>query len=353
METRWSDWPFGQSELTAGLRRHLKQADLVVARIWEEQLQSRPAMGHIRGLGVEVVAGGEQHRYTFMLKQPQGTTRVGLAGVGVREIGLYKRLSSDVPVAIPTMVAAAKDGGWLVLEALPPGPPPETWTARTYSHAITELGVVHDRFWELAEDLAAFPWLGRPLTTDYEVYIMAAAKAFESLVFENKLTLIISDPSQISALSQLISQADVIVAVLRHEPQTLLHGDYWPGNISASNPDAHVIFDWQLVGIGPGINDLVSFLTKSQWWFGTLPLEPHELVERYRNFIAERTHHSWTDDEWERLWDYALMWIFTTEWLNLLAASPSALLQTRRADIEAIWLQPVLAAIERQLAISG
>lgn len=344
-----SAWPFERSELTAALRRHLSAPDLIIERVWDAPLPSRPAVGSIRGLRVSVLAGGEQRELAFVLKQPQGATRTGLAGVGRREIGLYERLAIDLPVKTPTLVAAARDGSWLVLEMLEPGPAPESWTAENYTRAVYELATVHDRFWGLGEDLAAFPWLGRPLAAEYEVYIMAAATAFESLVFGDRLALITSDPDHVTALSRLISQADKVASVLRAEPQTLVHGDYWPGNIDAVNPTEHVVFDWQLVGIGPGVLDLVAFVTKSRWWFGALPLSPAQLVRQYRGLIADRTGRAWSDDAWARVWDYALMWNFATEWLGLLAAAPPALIQTRREALESVWLQPVLAAIGRRL----
>lgn len=348
-DSEWSKWPFERSELTAALRRRLGRPDLQVQRVWEEPVPSRPAVGHIRGLGVQAISGGEVTRHSFLLKQPKGATRAGLAGVGRREVGVYERLAAEVPLAMPTLVAAGKDGGWLIMETIPPGPPPEAWDAGQYRQAVLDLAAMHDRFWELADDLSVFQWLGRPLTVDYEVYVLAAAASFEKLVFENLMPVVTDEYERVTELSKLISQADRIAAALRRAPQTLLHGDYWPGNINAADPGRHIVFDWQLVGVGPGVIDLVSFVTKSQWWFGPLPISEHELVQLYLATIAERTRHVWDDDEWEELWDFALMWCFTTEWLDLLAASPRALLETRQENLRSIWLRPVIAAIERRL----
>jgi hypothetical protein len=43
------------------------------------------------------------------------------------------------------------------------------------------------------------------------------------------------------------------------------------------------------------------------------------------------------------------MWQFLEEWIDVLAASPDAVLQARAQELEASWLAPVAEAVERRL----
>jgi len=150
-------------------------------------------------------------------------------------------------------------------------------------------------------------------------------------------------------IGALIRQVETVVAPLREAPQTLLHGDYWPGNI-ARLPDGELIaYDWQLAVVGPGPLDLVVLVNSSRWWFSPLPLEPAEMVNAYRAELSERLNVSWDEEAWARLWDHALMWRFIQEWLDLLGASPSALIEARAELLEEVWLGPVRAAVSRRL----
>jgi hypothetical protein len=56
---------------------------------------------------------------------------------------------------------------------------------------------------------------------------------------------------------------------------------------------------------------------------------------------------TWSEADWGRLWDHALMWRFLQEWLDLIAATPGPLLETRAQQLERIWLDPLGRAIER------
>ncbi|NIN93721.1 MAG: hypothetical protein GTO49_01755, partial [Anaerolineae bacterium] len=57
----------------------------------------------------------------------------------------------------------------------------------------------------------------------------------------------------------------------------------------------------------------------------------------------------WAAEEWSELWDHALMWRFLQEWVDLLAASPDPLLETRADQLDQVWLEPVSAAVEKRL----
>jgi hypothetical protein len=73
------------------------------------------------------------------------------------------------------------------------------------------------------------------------------------------------------------------------------------------------------------------------------------MAARYRSQLADKNGFAWEDSNWDRQWDYALLWIFLTDWVDLLAQIPTSILETRQADIEAIWLEPVSKAISDRL----
>ncbi|MBI5293800.1 MAG: aminoglycoside phosphotransferase family protein [Chloroflexi bacterium] len=344
-----TDWPFNGAELTAGLRRYLADPTLRIIKISEEPVDTYPALGQIRGVGIDLERRNFGEHYSYLLKQPQGTSRFGLAGTGVREVGLYRTLASQLPIAVPELVASDANGDWLLMEPYPTTVRPERWTAKEYRQAIINLAHLHDRFWGLAEDLSVFPWLGRPLTNDYPVYVMAAAKSLETIVRHDTPAAITNSMERLTALARLISQADVVSQVLQSKPQTLLHGDYWPGNISVDEDGDQIVYDWQMVSVGPGAIDIVVFITTCQWWFSPLPITPQEIVAVYRQEMAAHTGQTWTDQEWACQWDFALMWRFLQEWLNTLAAPLTYSLQDSEGLLEAVWLEPLGRAVDRWL----
>jgi len=343
-------WPFARAELTAGLRRHLGRRDLTVTEVQPVTVQhQRPSIGRVRGLLVDYRAGGEEDSCSLVVKEPRGTTRAGLAGAGRREVGVYLSLATELPLRTPALIAAAPMGDWLVLEAVRPVRRADRWKADDYWKAIRGLAALHERFWGLKEDLEAFPWLGRPLEADFGVHVSAAAQAIERIVTTGRPEALASRPDRVTMLAQLTSQADQIARPLLGLPATLLHGDYWPGNIAVVRDGRQVVFDWQVASVGPGVLDLLTFVTKSQWSFGALPVDDGEIVALYRAELAERTGESWSDSDWSILWDHARLWRFLQEWVDLLAASPDALLGTSTHALEKLWLEPVAQVVALRL----
>jgi hypothetical protein len=345
-------WPFPLSELTAGLRRHLGQPRLRVVRLWQEQLERRSGIGTLRGLGVEVQPGdesGKLQRLSFVVKEPVGATRAGLAGVGLREVGVYRALAGQLPLVTPRLVAADQGGDWLVMERLPAGRPPEAWSPADHHAAIAGLARLHDRFWGLAEDLSIYRWLGRPLTADFDIHVQAARAAVEKIVQQRAPSILARSPGRLAAVAQLLHEAERVAEPLRAAPQTLLHGDFWPGNLSLLADGRLAAFDWQLASVGPFAIDLLVFINNSRWWAGDLPVAASDLIAAYRAAMGSGPGQQWTDDEWQLLWDHAVMWRFMQEWLDLLAVMPPALVEARASLLEDIWVRPVMEAIERRL----
>ncbi|MGD8760309.1 MAG: phosphotransferase [Anaerolineales bacterium] len=350
-ETRqlW-DWPFSKSNLTAGLRRLTGDTSLQVQRVRSARMpHRRPAIGRLYALDVDYAGKSGEGTCSLVVKEPRGTTRSGLAGAGRREVGVYQSLAPLLPLRTPAMIAASPTGDWLLLEALYEIRDAASWTAEDYWAAVDGLADLHDRYWGLGADLEAFAWLGRPIDADFEVHVTAAAKAIERIVRLGGEEPLGGAPERVQVLARLTTEAEEVVAPLRGQPNTLLHGDYWPGNIAVLEQGEQVVYDWQLASVGPAVIDLLVFVTKSEWWFGDLPVGRENLISRYREDMQSRTGISWTEATWLELWDHALMWRFLQEWLDLLAATPGPLLVARADQLDRIWLDPVTQAVARRL----
>jgi aminoglycoside phosphotransferase (APT) family kinase protein len=208
--------------------------------------------------------------------------------------------------------------------------------------------VLHDRFWGLAQDLAIYPWLDYPLQSGLTIYVKAAKADAQHL--SEPVSKVLAQDTDISALTnQIIKHLEVIVNEMRTLPATLLHGDYWPGNIHIHPNSGITVFDWEDAAIGPAVLDLLSFIQGSTWHFGQLPIAPEEIIAHYRNRLAQTGSHVFKDDDWAQMWDNALMWTFVTGWINILSRVPDALLTTRLAALEEVLFQPLKAAVERRL----
>ncbi len=342
-------WPFGTPELTAGLRRHTGDPALRILSIEERDMPNRrPSVGRIRGLQVKAAGGTGAYTFHLALKEPRqsGTTRAGSAGPAVREASFYRDLASYLPVRTPRIYALEPSGKWIVMECLREGRPPETWQADDYLRAVEQLLVLHDTFWNLGDDLAVYAWLARPLDATLEVHIRIAEDAVPRLLAAAPQETRQRPLPWEALLPRLVEHARGIAAVLRQMPSTLLHGDYWPGNIHMDAQGRLVVYDWQEVGIGPGLLDMVSLVQSSAWWFPNLPLPAERLIAHYRQGLERMTEQAWSDAEWRILWGHGLMWVFLTRWLDLLASTPAPLLRAQADVLTSLWLEPIHACLQ-------
>lgn len=349
VNTTWN-WPFSRADLNAGMRRLLDDRSVQIVGVHPATLPWRqPSIGIVRALKVEYVGLSGPGERLLVVKEPQGSTRAGLAGAGRREIGVYRWLARQVPLRTPRLIGAADGGSWLLLETLENTTRATDWHADHYHEAIDGLAALHDRFWGLGDVLETYAWLGRPLEADFKIHLAAARKAIRSLDAASLSSPLTGSASRRELLATLTRAAHQVAAPLRSEPATLLHGDYWPGNIAIQPDGSQVVYDWQMAAVGPGILDLAIFLTKSEWSFDQLPLSGEAIIRRYRERMLQQSRLGWDDERWAMLWDHALMWAFFQEWLDLLAATPGPLLMARAAQLDRIWLDPVAAAVARRL----
>lgn len=343
-----SQWPFTWFELTAGLRRYLADPTLKVIEIVEEPVPVHlPAMP-VRGVGVDVERYGHAEHYSYMVTQPPAI-RMSLPGHGRREIGFLRGQSLSLPVALPELVTADPNGAWVMLEPYPAQYPAAQWTANDYRQAILNLAALQDRYWTMQDDLSVYPWISFPLKTDFETICMAASQSIETIIRNGWPPMVCDSIDYMTAMARLITQADSIARVLQSVPQTLLHGDYWPANISVDEDGRHVVYDWQSVGVGPGILDLATFVVKSQIHFSPLPVDVFELISLYRYTLAVQARQVWSETEWQKLWDYALMWRFMQEQMTAWADPATPQDEALNKQIETYWLGPVTQAVDRWL----
>lgn len=348
-------WPFSVAELTAGLRRYLAEPALHVRTLTEQplaqiRLPGRAAQG-VRGLRVEYTLYDEVFGLNCVVKEPVGAVRPGLTNPGVREAGLYRSLALQLPMATPALIAADASGSWLVLEAVEADEAAAgEWDLNTFQQALALLARLHERFWDLADDLSAYPWLARPFSRDFEIHVYSAAQALGQVVRDEWPPQIAQSPQILGTIGQMIFQAEQIAQPLRALPSTLLHGDFWAGNIVCDDTGDMVVLDWQLAAIGPGVLDLVVMIKTTEWASGGLPAPAERLAGRYRSEIAKLLGRRWSDAEWSAQWDYALLWRFLQEMLPWAVGVTPAEFEARAQQFEDVWLRPALDAAGRRLA---
>lgn len=350
-----SSWPFTTAELTAGLRRYFVEPTLHIVNLNEYTLRhflpTLDAPARVRGLNVDYAVGQYQLNVKVLVKEPAGINRSGLAGVGRREVGVYRSLANQLPMSTPALIAADPAGEWLVIESVDWDLGPRDWQAEHYQRAVLSLVDLHERFWDLAEDLTAYPWLARPLGNDFGVHLHAAAQALAKLVADDWPPSLTHSAETLHMLGQIVSQGEYIIAPLQTIPHTLLHGNVWPGSLSLRADGEIIALDWRLAAVGPGLLDLVALIFNSQWRLRKLPLAAEALITLYRAELTHRLNITWSDIEWATLWDCALLWHFLQQPLPWLGHAPRASLtpEILRAFTD-VWLSPVLAAAARRLA---
>jgi hypothetical protein len=344
------DWPFSQSELAAGLRRYTSDPTLTISGLQAGEIcQRRPAVGKLRGIHVQAMGAAGEHRFELVLKQTQGSTRTGAAGAGLREKSIYQSLKEHLPVHLPEVIASHPRGDWLVMVHLPAGRQPEKWTAADYLLAAEQLAVLHDRFWGLDEHLSVYPWLEQPLNSDRDIYLQAA-KADTAKLAQNTNGVLGSQTDILSITEKIVEKIDDIIDVLQDSPATLLHGDYWPGNILIEKNSQLTVFDWEDAAIGPAVLDLLGFLQGSSWHFSPLPIPADEIIAHYRSQLAKAGAHTYSNREFDLVWDYTVMWTFVGGWVGRLASTPETILPMRLSALEEVLFSPLRAAFNRRFA---
>ena len=151
-------------------------------------------------------------------------------------------------------------------------------------------------------------------------------------------------------IEKVIANSGEITQKLGARSTTLLHGDYWPGNIHIHPNSSLTVYDWEQAAIGPGVLDLLGFIQASTWWFSPLPIPPAEIVAHYRSRLSQAGSYTYKDEEWEGIWDFALLWTFVSGWVDILSKTPDSVLSTRLPALEEVLFKPVRQAAARRLS---
>ena len=343
-------WAFSVSELTAGLRRYTKDSSLQILEIKSQEIaHQRSSMSRIRGMRVVCKSVKGREVFNLVVKESFGATRAGAPSGGWRERSLYTTMVDYIPIKMPKMVAADPEGEWIVLSLLPGGIQAEHWGAGEYRLAVDQLAALHDQFWGLKDDLENYNWLARPLEVDFSLVVSAASNSLQKLRNQPD-HLLHSEYELFLAINNIVSKADQIAAPLRQLPATLLHGDYWPGNLMVYPDGTLYALDWQLAAIGPGVLDLMIFIQESRWWFEPMPVSVGEIVGRYRQNLSKLNGCEWSTSEWELLLDHALLWTFLSNWIEVLGRAPNSIIQVHKDHLESVWLEPIRRAAFRRLS---
>ena len=153
----------------------------------------------------------------------------------------------------------------------------------------------------------------------------------------------------------LLDNPDPLLDILNSSPQTLIHGDYWPGNIAVKSP-AHdtdgnrmTVFDWQFVGIGPAAYDLSCFHSTSRWWFGRLPYSLSEMRALYLEELNSLLGYKVNGALSTEALDAARAWRFATFWPSIILQY-SPFLLARHSYLRSMVLEPALASLRRCIA---
>jgi len=347
------NFPFGLAEILAGLRQYLGASGLNLVNIKDMPLPAvmpgsygnRSEDYKLCSLIATVELNNQQHRLALTLNEAPFLSIQC-------EHGLY-RYAEDIflPLLVPGFVAGNAQSGWMVLEGLDDLRPPQDWENNDYREAIQNLALLHDRFWGLEEDLENFDWLGRPLDRDFPAIQKKVSEAVNTLT-QQKPHSALDTHRYHKAFITLEEHLSRIVNPLRTQTPTLVHGTYWAGNIAQPLDGRQIVTHWQYAAIGPAILDLVTFHQSTVSHLQpSLPVEA--ALALYQVQIKKnRGKQLWTEDEWEMLWDYALMWLFAFHWLKRLADMPPTQYTKLHDKLETYWLNPVLKAIERQLNIT-
>ena len=125
--------------------------------------------------------------------------------------------------------------------------------------------------------------------------------------------------SIIEASMKQISWGHYLKCLSERKHFTLVHGDFWPGNImiSTKDPDQIQIIDWEMVGLGSGPQDLGQYVLSNMEPSERRACE-HDILREYYNELTRLGVENWS---WEECWkEYRLggleRWIWFLVYFN-------------------------------------
>ncbi len=76
-----------------------------------------------------------------------------------------------------------------------------------------------------------------------------------------------------------------VMLLARRNPPTLLHGDYWPGNVVWKDGRLAAIIDWEDTAVGDPLADVSNARLEILWGFGRARME--DFTKQYREHMPE------------------------------------------------------------------
>lgn len=346
-------WPFATNVLLAGLRKYLVAPTLQLIQIHPMQ---RPAIlfgTHGENLGqyqlrlfsAEINLDGATHHLALLLKE--FSTSQGKTG----EYYFYRFLAQHLPILTPLVIAGDDVQGWLVMLAPSNLRSPQAWTVDDYREGVDNLARLHDFYWGLFQDLDTFSNLKHPLDSGYNVLVKQIQDAIQRLT-QNCPYPELATPHYLALFDWLIKHIHGIAQVLKQEPFTLLHGNYWPDNIARPLDGNQTVANWHQAAIGPAILDAVMFAQQTNTHLN--PLFPVKAaLERYKVQMADRQQKPlWTHEQWNLLWDYGLLWLLMAEELTWVVTLSPQDYSRWHTQMERVWFDPAVKILENRFGMT-
>ena len=380
--------PFSMDALQGAVRRYLARPVLDIAGVVPRRIAPESAVYQLE-VTYHVESGSraaDDSTDTLDLVYKAGSVQVCGAtdeGSDYREAQFYSTLAGQLPVRTPRLLLTAADvvgeptlplvagssgsrfGGfssysgrnlsdpllsddWILMEALPSDGHllRGSWTAEHYRKALTTLAELHASHWGRPPDRDDYPWVWSP--TGHHTEMLVEDSRLALLELEGKSWCADFFPEgHLRAWLNVLEEPWRLLDTLAAMPQTLIHGDYWPGNI-AMRAEGPAVFDWQFVGAGPAVYDLASFYSLSRWWFGRLPLSLAEIRGHYLRELNLRLGEDIDRYAFDLGIDTARAWRFAISWPRSILDHHSSLMSARHR-LQNTVLEPSFASLRRCL----
>lgn len=380
--------PFSVEALQGALSRYLSRPTVSIEEVTPEKLGGGVSGSPVYRLTVNYRYGTDTASATspassdvlkVVLKRGARQTSAILAGSARREASFYRSLAGQLPVRTPRMLLTAEDvlgeptaplvidapnsmaqswdglgfdNDWVLMESLPSDVvwPQATWTVEHYRIALTALADLHARWWDCPPNAADYPWVWTPTGQHTESLIREAREALIEIEGQPWAEQFFPG-KRLHAWLDVLDRPSCLLDTLTGMPQTLIHGDYWPGNI-AMRADGPAVFDWQLVGVGPAPYDLACFHSSSRWWFGRLPLSLTEMRSHYLARLNKQLGHNIDRYVFDVGMDAARAWRFAVLWPTVILEHHTGLLATLH-HMRATAIEPAFASLRRCVGYVG
>jgi len=192
-----------------------------------------------------------------------------------REYDALRLIGSDIGLPVPRLIAGRADavhGALLLLEAVPGIHPSldDGWSPEEAHRLLMMLAQMHRRWRDRShEQYRSFlPVWGAGTAGHTRPHARRAARFRRQLPkFIDMYRASLTSESQ-AHLRSIASSLEATLASAASWPQTLMHGDVHLENlIVGPDPQRSItLLDWQSVSSGPGLVDVVRFVTESVRW---------------------------------------------------------------------------------------